>query len=149
MTIYVKRGSPIPDGFYHHNSGKAAYIVEGKRVRLRTDDSLVMSGEAVAASEGRDVSSEQRKLLRDLRKGKVCVRMVASGEVVVIEKGKLQNMDPNAWEHVTKNGHKKSRTEAYVEAAKNRARLCCIQCGREVPFNIFGRYHGEKCKWKK
>lgn len=149
MTIYVRRGDPIPDGFYHHNSGKAAYIVEGKRVRLRTDDPLVMSGEAVAASKGRDVSSEQRKLLRDLRKGKTCVRMIASGEVVVIEKGKLQNMDPNMWEHVTKRGHKKSRTEAYVESAKNRARLCCIQCGREVPVNIFGRYHGEKCKWKK
>lgn len=148
-TIYVKHGEPIPDGFYHHNHGKAAYLVNGERVRLRTDDPLVLSGEAVAASKGRTVSEENKKRARALLKGTVCVRLIATGEVVRVKKDELKNMCQGTWEHITKKGHKKSRTEAYVEVAKNRPRLCCIQCGREVPVNIFGRYHGEKCKWQK
>lgn len=148
-TIYVRRGEPIPDGFYHHNSGKAAYIVNGKRVQLRIDDPLVLSGEAVAESKGRTVSDENKKRSRDLLKGKVCVRMVATGEVVRVKKEELQIMDPTTWAPTTKKGYKISRTDAFVEAAKNRARLCCIQCGRNVPVNIFGRYHGEKCKWQR
>lgn len=148
-TIYVRRGEEIPDGFYHHNTGKATYYVGGRRMRLRTDDPLVLSGQAVAASKGRAVSEENRRLFRELRRGKVCVRLVASGEVVCVLKEELHNMDPSTWEPTVKKGRKIANTEAYVEAAKNRARLCCIQCGREVPVNIFGRYHGEKCKWQK
>lgn len=148
-TIYVRRGEAIPEGFYHHNRGEAAYIVNGKRVQLRIDDPLVLSGEAVAKSRGRTVSYENRKRSRDLLKGKVCVRMVATGEVVRVKKEELQNMDPGTWAPTTKKGYKISRTDAFVEAAKNRARLCCIQCERVVPVNIFGRYHGEKCKWQK
>lgn len=149
MTIYVKRGAPIPDGFYHHNSGKAAYIVKGKRVRLRTDDPLVMSGEAVAVSKGRRVSEENRRRARELTSGTKLVRMVPSGEIRRFTRDEIVSLPVGSWEDLVKKGHKKSRTEAYVEAAKNRARLCCIQCGREVPVNIFGRYHGEKCKWQK
>lgn len=148
-TVFVKRGEAIPEGFFHHNHGKAAYIVNGERVRLSTDDPLVLSGKAVAASKGRTVSEENRRRARALLKGTVCVRLVASGDVVRVRKEELQTMSSDTWEHVTKKGHKKSRTEAYVEVAKNRPRLCCIQCGRVVPVNIFGRYHGEKCKWMK
>lgn len=148
-TVYVKHGEAIPEGFLHHNHGKATYLVNGVRVRLRTDDPLVLSGEAVAASKGRAVSEENKRRSRALLKGTVCVRLVASGDVVRVRKEELQTMCSGTWEHVTKKGHKKSRTEAYVEVAKNRPRLCCIQCGREVPVNIFGRYHGEKCKWMK
>lgn len=148
-TIYIAHGAPIPEGFFHHNAGKAVYVVDGERVRLRTDDPLVLSGKAVAESKGRTVSEENRRQARDLRKGTVCVRLTASGEVVRVRKDELPNMDPSTWEHTARKGHKIARTDAYVKAAKNRARLCCIQCGREVPVNIFGRYHGEKCKWQK
>lgn len=148
-TIYIVHGAPIPEGFFHHNTGKAVYVVDGERFRLRTDDPLVLSGKAVAESKGRTVSEENRRQARDLRKGTVCVRLTASGEVVRVRKDELPNMDPSTWEHTARKGHKIARTDAYVKAAKNRARLCCIQCGREVPVNIFGRYHGEKCKWQK
>lgn len=75
-TIYVKRGEPVPDGFYHHNTGKASYIVKGRNMRLRTDDPLVLSGEAVAVSKGRRVSEENRRRARELTSGTKLVRMV-------------------------------------------------------------------------
>lgn len=148
-TIYIKRGEPVPDGFYHHNTGKASYIVNGRHMRLRTDDPLVLSGEAVAVSKGRRVSEENRRRARELTSGTKLVRMVPSGEIRRFTRDEIASLPVGSWEDLVKKGHKKSRTEAYVEAAKNRARLCCIKCGREVPVNIFGRYHGEKCKWQK
>lgn len=148
-TIYIKRGEPVPNGFYHHNTGKASYIVNGQHMRLRTDDPLVLSGEAVAVSKGRRVSEENRRRSRELTSGTKLVRMVPSGEIRRFTRDEIASLPVGSWEDLVKKGHKKSRTEAYVEAAKHRARLCCIQCWREVPVNIFGRYHGEKCKWQK
>lgn len=108
--------------------------------------------EFVKAITGRAQSEETRKKISETKKSKNFKHSEEAKKKMRIAAGKQEQTDQKRMK--CSDAGKKARgipkTEEHKkilkEAARNRSRIVCVHCTKQVQINMYRRWHGDKCK---